>query len=189
MAALHAHRGVRRDAVSALFLNSPFLDMNVPPWQERLLEPVLSALGRVAPGVKLPGLSTVYGESLHADHHGDWRYDIAWKPIEGFPAHAGWFRATHRAQAEVARGMSIAVPVLVLHSSQSAWPTAWSPDAQLADTVLDVADMIRLAPALGLDVECRPVVGGMHDLVLSGQPARDATFALLAEWLHRVRDI
>lgn len=187
VAAIHAHRGARRDAVSAVFLNSPFLDMNVPAWQERLLEPVLATIGRVAAGVRLPGLSTVYGESLHVDHHGSWRYDTAWKPIEGFPAHAGWFRAIHRAQAEVARGLSIRVPVLVLHSSQSAWPTAWGPEAQRADTVLDVADMIRLAPRLGTQVECRAVTDGMHDLFLSDPAPRQQAFDLLADWLGRVR--
>lgn len=187
VASIHAHRGARRDAVSAVFLNSPFLDMNVPAWQERLLEPVVATIGRVAAGVRLPGLSTVYGESLHADHHGSWRYDTAWKPIEGFPAHAGWFRAIHRAQAEVARGLSIRVPVLVLHSSQSAWPTAWGPEAQRADTVLDVADMIRLAPRLGTQVECRAVTDGMHDLFLSEPAPRQQAFDLLADWLGRVR--
>ena len=90
VAALHAHRGRRREAVSAVFLNSPFLDMNLPAWQERLAEPLLAALGRVAPGVRLPGLSSVYGESLHADHRGAWQYDVAWKPIEAFrPTPAG----------------------------------------------------------------------------------------------------
>jgi alpha-beta hydrolase superfamily lysophospholipase len=187
VAALHAHRGARRDAVSALFLNSPFLDMNVPAWQERVLEPVLSALGRVAPGVCLPGLSTVYGESLHADHHGSWRYDTRWKPVEGFPTRAGWLRAIHRAQAEVARGLAIDVPVLVLHSSRSLRASTWTPEANRADTVLDVADMVRLAPRLGTDVVCREVPDGMHDLVLSDPPARERTFELLGDWLQGVR--
>ncbi len=196
VAALHAHRGRRREAVSAVFLNSPFLDMNLPAWQERLAEPLLAALGRVAPGVRLPGLSSVYGESLHADHRGAWQYDVAWKPIEGFPAHAGWFRAIHRAQAEVAAGLSVRVPVLVLHSSRSSWPAAgpatgsgadWSDEWHRTDTVLDVADMVRLAPRLGTDVECREVTDGMHDLVLSGAGARDQAFELLGDWLHRVR--
>ena len=35
VAALYAHRGPLRSAVSAVFLNSPFLDMNLPAWQAR----------------------------------------------------------------------------------------------------------------------------------------------------------
>ena len=49
VAALYAHRGPRRSDVDAVFLNSPFLDMNLPAWQEAVLEPVLSAVGRIVP--------------------------------------------------------------------------------------------------------------------------------------------
>ena len=44
-ATLYAHRGPHRAGVDVLFLNSPFLDMNLPTWQQWLLEPLLSALG------------------------------------------------------------------------------------------------------------------------------------------------
>lgn len=187
VAALYAHRGVRRAAVDAVFLNSPFLDMNLPAWQERLLEPVLAALGRVVPSLRLPGLSSLYAESLHADHRGEWRFDLAWKPLAGFPARAGWLRAIHRAQAEVAGGLSIGQPVLLLHAARSAHPTEWGADVQSADIVLDVADMVRLAPGLGSQVEVHAVEGGIHDLVLSAEPARRRTFELLAGWLQRLR--
>lgn len=34
VSALYAHRGEHRSAINAVFLNSPFLDMNLPAWQE-----------------------------------------------------------------------------------------------------------------------------------------------------------
>ena len=187
VAALYAHRGPRRSDVDAVFLNSPFLDMNLPAWQEAVLEPVLSAVGRIVPSLKLPGLSSLYGESLHADHRGEWSFDLAWKPLPGFPARAGWFRAIHRAQAEVAGGLSIAQPVLLLHAGRSAHRKEWNADVLSADIVLDVADMERLAPGLGSRVEVGSVDGGIHDLVLSREPARARTFELLAEWLRGAR--
>ncbi|MFZ2441323.1 MAG: alpha/beta hydrolase [Ilumatobacteraceae bacterium] len=187
VAALYAHRGPRRSDVDAVFLNSPFLDMNLPAWQEAVLEPVLSAVGRIVPSLKLPGLSSLYGESLHADHRGEWSFDLAWKPLAGFPARAGWFRAIHRAQAEVAGGLSIAQPVLLLHAGRSAHRKEWNADVLSADIVLDVADMERLAPGLGSRVEVGSVDGGIHDLVLSREPARARTFELLAEWLRGAR--
>lgn len=187
VAALYAHRGPRRSDVDAVFLNSPFLDMNLPAWQEAVLEPVLSAVGRIVPSLKLPGLSSLYGESLHADHRGEWSFDLAWKPLAGFPARAGWFRAIHRAQAEVAGGLSIAQPVLLLHAGRSAHRKEWNADVLSADIVLDVADMERLAPGLGSRVEVGSVDGGIHDLVLSREPARARTFELLADWLRGAR--
>ena len=187
VAVLYAHRGVGREHLAGVFLNSPFLDMNLPAWQERVLEPVLSGIGRFFPDRTLPGLSPVYGESIHVDHHGEWSFDVRWKPIEGFPARAGWFRAIHRAQAEVARGLSIAVPVLLLHAERSSRPTTWTEEAQRTDIVLDVADMVRLAPRLGNRVEVHAIPDGMHDLALAAPVPRARTFELVGDWLDRLR--
>jgi alpha-beta hydrolase superfamily lysophospholipase len=187
VAALYAHRGVGREHLDGVYLNSPFLDMNLPAWQERVIEPVLALVGRVFPNVELPGLSTVYGESIHVDHHGEWTFDLKWKPLEGFPARAGWLRAIHLAQAEVARGLAIEVPVLVLHAQRSSRPKVWSEDAQRTDIVLDVADMVRLAPRLGSRVDVHAIADGMHDLALAAPVPRALAFEVLGDWLARLR--
>jgi alpha-beta hydrolase superfamily lysophospholipase len=187
VAALFAARGQGRERVDALILNSPFLDMNLPAWQAKLLEPVLAGLGAVFPNLRLPGLSPLYGESLHVGQRGAWQYDTAWKPIAGFPTRAGWFRAVHRAQAEVAAGLDIACPVLVLHAERSKRPQVWHEDIRGADIVLDIEDMKRLARRLGPAVEVQGVPGGIHDLVLSEPAARGDTFARKGAWLDRER--
>ena len=184
--ALYAHRGAYRSAVNAVFLNSPFLDMNLPAWQQWLLEPVVAALGKWLPQLRLPSLAVVYGQSLHADHHGHWRYNTEWKPIAGFAVYAGWFRAIHQAHAEVERGLSIRCPVLVIHAEQSGWPRHWSPEVMVADIVLDVADIRRLSPGLGQDVSLRAIAGAMHDLTLSDFAPRKKMFDELLHWLHSV---
>lgn len=186
-AALFAHRSPRRASIDAVFLNSPFLDMNVPAWQSRVLEPLLAGLGRVAPNMKLPALSSLYGESIHIDRRGEWAFDLTWKPLNGFPARAGWLRAIHRAHSEVSKGLRIEQPVLLLHAQRSAWPKQWSDDCQRADIVLDVGDMTRLGPGLGSRVELVAIADGMHDLVLSKPAARAATFTALSNWLSGVR--
>ena len=184
VAALYAHRGERRATVRGVFLNSPFLDMNLPRWQQRWVEPALAALGAWWPRLRVPGLRSVYGQSLHADHHGQWRYDTRWKPIGGLPVHAGWFRAIHRAHAEVAAGLTIACPVLVLHAKRSLRPRGWTEQAMSSDVVLDVADIARLAPRLGTHVQCDAIDDGVHDLTLSAAPARHALWVRLAAWLR-----
>lgn len=186
VAALYAHRGAQRAAVDAVFLNSPFLDMNLPQWQQRWVEPVLAALGRVAPRMRLPGLSRFYGRSLHADYGGAWHFDIAWKPLQGFPLYAGWFRAIHRAHAEVGRGLHIDCPCLLMHSERSTVPREWSDDVMRTDIVLNVADMVRLAPQLGRRVERVAVAGAVHDLVLSAPGPRQFAFDALKAWLQRL---
>lgn len=151
--ALYAHRARGRNRVDALFLNSPFLDMNLPEWQERVVEPVLAALGRFFPKLTMPALPRCYGLSIHANHRGRRQYDLRWKPIEGFRPNAGWLRTIHRAQEEVARGLAIACPVLVLHAARSLRPKRWSEEIRESDVVLDVTDMQRLSRRLGKNVE------------------------------------
>ena len=185
VAALHAHRGYGRERVDALFLNSPFLDMNLPAWQERVVEPVVAALGRFLPGLRLPSLSPLYGESLHVDHRGEWDFNQEWKPRDPFPVYAGWFEAIHRAQAEVEAGLDVRCPCLVLHAQRSLRPSAWTGEIHQADVILDVEDIRRLAPRLGSLVEVEAIPGGIHDLVLSPPEARARTFQVLAEWMDR----
>jgi alpha-beta hydrolase superfamily lysophospholipase len=183
VAALYAHRGRQREAVKALALNSPFFDMNLLPWQKRLAVPLLSALGRIFPRLPTPRLSALYGESLHLSERGQWEFDTRWKPIQGFPVLAGWLRTIHRAQIELAQGLNIGCPVLLLHAARSAWPTQFGPDAMTADIVLNVQDMVRLAPCLGTQVSMCAIENGIHDLNLSQPKSRQQMFNALHQWL------
>jgi alpha-beta hydrolase superfamily lysophospholipase len=184
--ALYAHRGRLRAQVDALYLNSPFFDMNLPRWWQRSFKAVLVSLGAAFPGLEFPGLPPAYGESLHADHHGEWRYNTDWKPIAGFPVFAGWFRAVCLAHAEVARGLDIQCPCLVLHAEHSLPAQSWSAQVMQADIVLNVEQIKRLAPGIGKRVEIQAVTGGMHDLALSGAAAREKLWASLGTWLGSV---
>jgi alpha-beta hydrolase superfamily lysophospholipase len=183
VAAIYGHRGLRRDAIKAVFLNSPFLAMNLPPWQAQYAVPFLSALGRVFPQLPTPPLTALYGKSLHVSERGQWDYNTRWKPITGFPVLAGWLRAIHQVQQEVARGLRIDCPVLLMHAARSAWPTEFGPDVMAADIVLNVQNMIRLAPRLGKQVSVRAIEDGIHDLCLSQPSPRQRMFDALQEWL------
>lgn len=186
VAALYAHRGRHRDAIKAVFLNSPFLDMNLPNWQKRFAVPLLSALGQLFPHLPTPPLTALYGRSLHVSQHGKWQYNTRWKPIQGFPVLAGWLHAIHRGQLEVAQGLRIECPVLLMHAARSAWPTQFGPDAMTADIVLNVQDMIRLAPSLGKQVAVHAIKDGVHDLCLSPPTPRQQMFNTLQQWLVRL---
>lgn len=90
-------RGADVGNIEALVLNSPFLDMNLSRFQEKVLVPIVSALP--FKGIKInQGDSRAYAESLLKRYHGEWDYDTAWK-LEVSPAvTSGWIGAIHRAQ-------------------------------------------------------------------------------------------
>jgi alpha-beta hydrolase superfamily lysophospholipase len=179
----HDHPG----AVDALVLNSPWFDLN-STWFDRVISTrVIDRIGVTHPTTRISSIEEPYGRSLHVGSGGEWDYDLAWKPHEGFPALAGWLRAIRRGHARLARGLAIVVPVLVATSGRSGdrkKPT--EQDLAGSDVVLDVKHMWKRAPLLGPRVRVLRVPGGRHDLTLSVPEVRERYSALLFAWLERV---
>lgn len=176
----------RRDAgiIDGLFLNSPFFDFNAPWFVRRPVAAAVARVGRGAPYRIVPlGLSPVYGQSLHAEHRGEWTYNLVWKPLAGFPVRAGWLHAIRQAQQRLRAGLAIPVPILLACSERSFRGSRWHDAAALADAVLDVEHMVRWAPRLGRHVTLVRFDGGKHDLTLSGAAVRDHVFAELHRWV------
>ena len=175
----------RRDLglVDALVLNSPWLDLRGSLFERTLLTRMIDLVGGRAPRIPLRGIAPHYGRALHRDTGGEWDYDLAWKPHDGFPVHTGFGRTVRRAHARVARGLAVDVPVLVL-ASDAAGPDDRHHDALLTtDSVLDPAQIARRAPLLGDDVTYVEVAGGAHDLALSAAPVRERYLREVTDFL------
>jgi alpha-beta hydrolase superfamily lysophospholipase len=182
--ALWTHHARDADVVDAMFLNSPFFELNVARLTRQTMGPLFGAITRFRPYAKVRSrVSTVYGHSIHADHHGEWKFDTAWKPIVGFTPRAAWLTAIRTAQARLHAGLNIPVPVLVACSLRSYKRSIWSDEARSADSVLDVEHVARWAPSLGQHVTIVRIEGALHDLALSAPPVRERVFAELDRWL------
>ncbi|ACQ78730.1 conserved hypothetical protein [Beutenbergia cavernae DSM 12333] len=181
---LYAHAHPR--AADALVLNSPWFDLNEAALRRMIATPLAESISRLDPTRRVGKLGGAYGRSLHTSTGGSWEYDLAWKPIEGFPVRAGWLRAIRRAQARVARGLDVRIPVLVCSSTRSggvAGRPATPEELASTDTVLDVQHMWRGAQGLGDDVTIVAVPGGLHDLTLSAPRARADFERAVFTWL------
>lgn len=154
--------------VDVLILNSPWLDLAQPAPVKLLGTPLAHLLGRVAPTVPMSHLGEAYAKALTPEYGGEWDIDTRMKPTTSFPVRAGFVSAARTLQAEVAKGLGIAAPVL-LACSTAHTPTddPTDPVLRFTDVILDPADMVRLAPRLGRDVTILPISGGTHDLALS----------------------
>ncbi|MET8756913.1 alpha/beta hydrolase [Lentzea sp. NPDC004782] len=178
---LWAHERRSSDLIDALVLNSPWLDVVEPPFMRQLVR----LIGQVAPKVKIrANLGDAYGSTIHSSHHGEWDFDLKWKPLAGFPVLAGWIRAVLIAQEKVHNGLDVRVPVLVLHSDRSVLNAKeWSEDVAKADAVLDVEGMKKWGPKIGSSVQVVEIKAGLHDLFLSPEPVRAAALAAVDEFL------
>lgn len=171
--------------VRGLILNSPFLDMNLSPFQEAVLVPVVSAVARLFKNIPISqSESTAYAESLLRDKHGEWEYDTSKKFIQSPAVTSGWIRAIHQAQVEVQGGLQIPCPVLVLFSDKSENGAEWTLNHQQADAVLDVADIEKYGKGLGASVTEMQIKDGLHDLILSREDVRESVYQTIFSWMR-----
>ncbi|MFI1989809.1 alpha/beta hydrolase [Actinoplanes sp. NPDC020271] len=178
----HSRRG--QGVIDGLFLNSPFFDFNMPWLMRRPALSLVIALTGRSPYRKMPtGGLGLYGQSLHRDYHGEWSYDLAWKPILGFPVTMGWLAAIRRGQRRLQAGLGIDAPVLVACSDRTFRGKSWHDDVHVTDSVLDVEHIARWAPGLGSRVTIAQFNGGKHDLTLSGKGVRAEVFREVGRWV------
>ncbi len=187
IAALYQNdRQGKRPAADGLILNSPFLDMNMSWLMEKIVIPVVSLIGQLFPGLTVQGSGIAsYAHSLLRQFHGEWEYDTGWKQPQSPPKKAGWISAIHQAHRRVQKGLPLTCPVLLL-SSDSSFPETkdWQDEYMSADIVLDVEDIQRYGAGLGDSVTYRRIPQGIHDLILSPQPARDHAYQTIFHWLQ-----
>lgn len=172
--------------VSAIILNSPFLEWNMNGFMRKVAVPIVGCVGTLFPKLSLSqGQSTAYAESLLKNHHGEWTYNTDWKTFYPLKVQASWIRAIDNAHAELQNGARISVPILLMHSDNSVKGSEWAPDFQHGDAVLNVDDISKYGCRLGLEVTELTINGGLHDLVLSEMPVRNSVYKKMLEWLSR----
>jgi alpha-beta hydrolase superfamily lysophospholipase len=109
--------------------------------------------------------------------------NLAWRPEQSMPVHAGWLGAILRGHDLVEDGLSIDAPVFVMLSARSARPLRWHEELTRADSVLIVDDIARASLKLGPLVTIARIDGALHDVFLSRRDAREAAYRVLGGWL------
>jgi alpha-beta hydrolase superfamily lysophospholipase len=169
--------------IDALVLNSPWLEFQTREVGRRVLEPGIRAQAAVAPYSRLVNVDLgFYTRSISARFDGEWDYDTAWRPDLGWRATPAWLAAVFRGHEQVARGLGIDVPILVLLSARSTIAVRWHPDMLTSDSVLDVVGVARRVPSLGSLVTLVRLDGALHDVTLSAAPVRDVVWRETQRW-------
>ena len=180
----HRRRQAGKGAeVTAVVLNSPWLDLQGNWVQRGPVTQLLRLLARARPFGALNVPPGVYGKTLHVSGTGEWEFDTDFKPLAGFPVTFGWLHAIRRAHARVHRGIETGVPVLVLRSTRSHFSRTYSGLSDRADLVLDTRQIGRWARSLGGQVTDVPIEDARHDVFLSVPESRERAYAALGEWL------
>jgi alpha-beta hydrolase superfamily lysophospholipase len=174
-----------QERLAGLVLNSPWLEFQPREAVRKIMEPGIRVQSALVPRSQLVNLDRgLYARSISARFDGEWDYDLAWRPDAGWRPTPAWLAAIFRGQDQVARGLGIEVPVLVLLSTRSTIPTRWSEDMKTTDSVLDVVGIARRVPDVGSLITLVRIAGGLHDVTLSAEPVREQVWRETTRWVR-----
>ena len=175
--------------VSALVLNSPWLEFQASGVVRSAVAPWLAAGSRINPARPLPTIDPgIYTRAVSTAFDGEWDYDLSWRPEQGFTLTPGFLHAVFTAQARVARGLNLDCPALVMLSQKSYLQPRWSENAKAADVALNVQAVAARAVDLGPEVCIRRIDGAFHDIFLSPHGIRDVAYSTMGRWAQDTLD-
>ncbi len=176
----HRHPGL----ASHLVLNSPWLEIQGGAAIRRAATPLVQLADlRPLMRMRVPERS-FYWRGISDEAYGEWPVDKSLRPPQAFPVRAGWMKAILAAQQEVAKGLKLPLPVLVLVSAKSMLGPVWSDDMLHADVVLDVRSLALRTLSLGDSVSLERIEGALHEVFLTPEPVRQEAYARLERWLR-----
>jgi len=180
-------RKLQTHNITGLILNSPFFDLHGPGILRTA--PTSATLRALARWRKLAVIRKPtpggYGATLHRDFHGEFDYNLDWKPVGGFPVTVGWINAVRRGQARLHRGLDVGVPNLILRSDHSVRESNDPAAIQRGDAVLDVRQIARWAGCVGGRSTIVPIADAKHDVFLSLAEPRAEAYRELDRWLDQ----
>lgn len=180
VSALYCAQGGRREFISRLILNSPFLEFNVNWFTRNIVIPAGGALGVIFPYAHIPNvLSPNYFKSVHSSQKGEWDFDTKFKPENNPPLYLAWVRAVRKGQKKVKKGLRLPLPVMVMFSGKSTYHKGWNEEARVSDTILNVKHIMKWGAELGDNVTLEEIQDGLHDLVLSRKDVREKVFTIM----------
>jgi alpha-beta hydrolase superfamily lysophospholipase len=169
---------------SALVLNSPWLEFQFGAVGRVAIAPLVSARARFDPLGTQPVVDLGFYTRAQAElgvlplpvH------EPSWRPERGFPTRPGWLAAILQGHRQVAAGVDVGCPALVLLSTASTPPIAWNEAMTSTDSVLVVDDIARSATRISRLVTIARIPGAIHDVFLSREEPRAEAFRVMGEW-------
>lgn len=176
--------------VQRVVTDSPFLAWNFNSFYRNLLIPAVSDLGILFKNSKIKqSRCDGYAYSLLKQYDGEWTYNTDWKMIYSPPVTFSWIRAIQRSQKSTLKHASrIRVPLLVMHSSRKVDGCNWDSAFRYGDAVLDPFMLQRCGEEIKRKSQCPVHVcaidSGLHDLILSLKPHRDAAYDTIFKFIR-----
>lgn len=172
--------------VNRIVTDSPFLEWNFNAFMRNVGAPLIQFLGKIFPNSKIKQAHCDgYAYSLLKEYFGEWTYNTDWKMIYSPPVTFSWVGSINHAQSQLMKkAKDIAVPILVMHSSRKIDGCNYTPEFQTGDAVLNPFDLQKRGEKLGHVRQVCAIDSGIHDLILSNFPAREAAYDTIFHFIR-----
>lgn len=164
--------------LSSLVLNSPWLELQGSTLVRSAAAPIVKGLAKIDPLHSYPNIDLGFNSRTIRG----FEWDERWRPTPSFPVRRGWLSAIMAGHSEVASGLDIQCPVLVLTAERSLISPVWSQDMMSADVVLDVQVVWQRSARLAKCLTLVKIPDGLHDLALSPPAPREKYYRALSRW-------
>ncbi len=175
-----------RIGVNRVVTNSPFLEWNFSPVMRNVGAPFIEFLSKFSKNSMIKqSHCDGYAYSLLKEYDGEWTYNTDWKMIYSPPVTYSWVGSINHAQSELMKRAShITVPILVMHSSRKITGCGYTPVFHTGDCVLDPEMIKKQGEKLGKVRQVCAIDSGIHDLILSSKPHRDAAYDTIFRFIR-----
>lgn len=177
--------------VDRIVTDSPFLAWNFNSFFRHFLIPGVRNLSSVIKNAKIKqGKCDGYAYSLLKEFDGEWTYNTDWKMIYSPPVTFSWVGQIQSTQNCVKKHADrLRVPVLIMHSSRKVDGCNYDSSFKYGDAVLDPFMIQSVGERIKRESP-RPVTvcaidSGLHDLILSLKPHRDAAYDSIFHFIAR----
>lgn len=112
-----------------------------------------------------------------------WQPDPRFRAYPSWAIRTGWLSAILGGHTQVAKGLQIDCPILVLTSTQSTRESDWCEEYLRTDSVLDVGQIWKRVSWLGNHVTLIKIPNAIHDVTLSREEVRTQALDHIAEFI------
>ena len=184
----YCHKGIYKNKINGLILNSPFLDFNDNLLTEIFIKVIAFLFGNLFPRLKLrefrnsDELSQV-DINYYRDVINRVYYD---EKYHGFltAIYLGWIKVCLEYQNFIKKN-KLEIPIMVLYSNNTLPTDTISAEIlKTGDIVLDTKEIEKYSKLLSNDVELFEIKNGIHNIFLSESDVVDKAFSYTKVWLN-----
>jgi alpha-beta hydrolase superfamily lysophospholipase len=180
---IYCDRGMYKNKIDALILNSPFFDLNDSGIMEWVLKNIIYYIGVINPKFQLSGMDDTQWNATSEETFERFYFNPVYKLRGNSPIYAGWIKTVHYYQNQIHNGdININIPILVLYSDK----TLKYPEQDKGDNVLDVNEINKYSDLLGKNVTEYIVKDATHDVFCSESKPRNNAMSKMLKFLKSI---